>query len=134
MEPRKRLEPSAWAVIFGYEDFEATLADKSKLMVRVRIIRVAQAFHLLGIYDDAYQVIEYVCISPTSEPLPEGWIDLLSAASHRELVKKARDLNFPIVLGEIEERYGAAEDLQKALPTVRRAQDLRTSLMSAAAS
>lgn len=130
----ERLEPSAWAVIFGYEDVEARLANNTALMVRVRIVRAAQAFHLLGIYDDAYQVLEYLCIAPSGEPLPVGWIDLLAAASHRELVKKARELNFPVILGEVEERYGAAEDLQKALPAVQKAQDWKNSLMSAVAS
>jgi len=134
METKKRLEPSAWAAIFGWEDVEVQLADGTPLAVRVRIVRAGQAFHLLGIYEDAYQVLEYVCISPTGNPLPEGWIDLLSAGSHRALVKKARELNFPVILGEVEERYGAVEDLEKALPAVQKAQGLKTSLMSAAAS
>lgn len=131
MESRKRLDPSAWAIIFGFEDVEVTIADGSKLAVRVRIVRVGQAFYLLGIYEDAYAVLEYVCISPSGGALPEGWIDTLSPASHRALVKKARELNFPVILGEIEEQYGAAEDLSKVLPAVTKANDLKTSLTTA---
>jgi hypothetical protein len=122
-----KLAPDAWATIFGYEDVEARLADGSVLVVRVRQVRVRQAPHLMGMIEDDFAVLDYTCIGAT-EPLPEDWTDLLSPAAHRELVKKVRSLNFPVILGVFEDQHEGVEEVGKIAKVMAKAQDLQTSL------
>lgn len=128
-----QLKSNEWATIYGYEDTVATLADGTELPVRVRQIRVRQVPHLMGILEDEFAVLDYVCVG-IENPLPEGWVDLLSPKSHRELVAKARSLNFPVILDTLESQVQVAEDLFRTSPVIDRAKALQRSLTSAPSS
>lgn len=111
-------KPPAWATIFLHEDIAVQLADGTPLTVRVRQVRARQAFHVIGIIEDEYALLEYVCIKPDGTALPTDWIDTLSAASHDTLVEKARALNFPVALAAVKRATAMAESLGKTMKPI----------------
>jgi hypothetical protein len=128
MDPITEQAP-AWPTIFGFEDVPAKLANGSDILVRVRIVCARQAIYLLGIYENTTEVLRYVC-----EPIgacPADWIDCLHKDSRKALAEKARSLNFPVILAEFDEQLNAAEEMAKTVPTLQRANALKSSLTTA---
>ena len=121
----------AWATVFGYEDVEITNHDGKSAIVRVRQVRARQAYYVLAILDNEFDLLEYVCISPDGSDLPEGWVDLLTPTSHDLLVKKARALNFPVALAAVERQGALMESLGAVTPTMKQVKALQNSLTTA---
>jgi hypothetical protein len=118
-------QPNPIATIMGGETVEATLINGSRLAVFARQMPVRTL--LTGFFmrlENEAEMLDQCCRAPVGcHPLPEGWVDALTDASHLALVEKLKQLNFQRAVGQIERLTALRAQLQpvetrmRSLPT-----------------
>lgn len=111
------MSPRSFSTIFSGRDFPAVLQDGTKLNVFVRQLPARHHIEFISIMGDEAKMLEFTCKHAVGEPeLGEGWVDALSDASHEELVKIAKELNFSRAIATADRGNEVARLLMPHIP------------------